>query len=187
LWFNKKAFSQISNIDMNLWSYRQKGQIPLSIIYDYEKFIMLKSIDDRWRDHLHEIDNLKEAIHLRSYGGKDVNVEFKKEAYELFMDMIDEIDSRILSSIFDTIKIDEADAKKIEKIESMSTRHEELEAFHAQGIPEGDIASKGEGIRARPQAAKAQPVRTGDKIGRNDPCPCGSGKKYKKCCGRNVN
>ncbi len=187
LWFNKKVFSQISNIDINLWSYRQKGQIPLSIIYDYEKFIMLKSMDDRWRDHLHEIDNLKEAIHLRSYAGKDVNVEFKKEAYELFIDTIDEIDARILASIFDTIKIDEGDAKKIEKIESMSTRHEELEAFHAPGMGERGVASTEKGRRAHAQTAKAKPVRTGDKIGRNDPCPCGSGKKYKKCCGRNVN
>ena len=187
LWFNKKAFSQISSIDLNLWAYRQKGQIPLSIIYDYEKFIMLKSIDDRWRDHLHEIDNLKEAIHLRSYAGKDVNVEFKKETYELFIDMIEEIDSRILTSIFDTITIDEGDAKKIEKIESMSTEHRELEAFHAPGIPERGAESVQRGERTPARSAKTKPVRAEEKIGRNDPCPCGSGKKYKKCCGRNAN
>ncbi len=187
LMVNKNAFLQISSIDPGLLSHRQKGQIPLSIIHDYEKLIMLKSIDDRWRDHLYEIDNLKEAIHLRSYGGKDVIVEFQKEAYELFMDMLEEIDTRILSSVFDTIIIDESDAKKMEKLESMMTVHEEIEAFHGRGIPESAAVSVPKGRVRRDGAVKTEPVRKAEKIGRNDPCPCGSGKKYKKCCGSGAN
>jgi preprotein translocase subunit SecA len=162
--------------------------MPLNVIYDYEKFIMLRSIDDRWRDHLYEIDNLKDAIHLRSYAGKDVNLEFKKEAYDLFMDMIQEIDTRILSSVFDTVKLDENDAKKVQKIESMAAVHQELEAFRAPGAAERAVMSveTGAGERAD-ERPKAKPIRVGEKVGRNDPCPCGSGKKYKKCCGRSVN
>ena len=126
------------------------------------KVIMLQSIDSQWKDHLLAMDHLKEGIGLRGYGQKDPKREYQREGYEMFIDMVHRIKE-------DTVeKLSMVQIRREEEIEQMH-RH------HAQNytMSHGDTETA-------PKTVK----REGKKIGRNDPCPCGSGKKYKNCCGR---
>jgi len=126
------------------------------------KVIMLQSIDTHWKDHLLSMDHLKEGIGLRGYGQKDPVREYQKEGYEMFMDMINRI------------KEDTIEKLCIVRIQ----REEEIEQMREEASQDY-IMSRGE------QTAEASTVkRDAKKVGRNDPCPCGSGKKYKKCCGQ---
>ena len=132
-------------------------------IMDYlRKVIMLQSIDSQWKDHLLAMDHLKEGIGLRGYGQKDPIREYQKEGYEMFMEMVQRVKD-------DTInKLSMVQIQKEEEIEEMREKSQR-----------DYIMSRGEDIKA-PETIK----REGEKVGRNDPCPCGSGKKYKKCCGK---
>jgi preprotein translocase subunit SecA len=123
---------------------------------------MLQSIDSQWKENLLAMDHLKEGIGLRGYGQKDPVREYQKEGYEMFMDMI----SRIKE---DTV----------EKLCLVQIRREEEVERIEQKRRQNYIMSRGEDT---PAAATVR--RETAKVGRNDPCPCGSGKKYKKCCGR---
>ncbi|MGD0844605.1 MAG: preprotein translocase subunit SecA [Geobacteraceae bacterium] len=125
------------------------------------KVIMLQAIDTQWKDHLLSIDHLKEGIGLRGYGQKDPKQEYKKEAFELFMALITRIRAEVVEKIF-WVQI--AHENEIERIEQ--TQKKQRLVFNL-----GD------------EQAPAQPVKS-RKVGRNQPCPCGSGKKYKQCCGK---
>ncbi|MDZ4165878.1 MAG: preprotein translocase subunit SecA [Smithellaceae bacterium] len=124
------------------------------------KVIMLQSIDGRWKDHLLAMDHLKEGIGLRGYAQKDPVREYQKEGYEMFMDMISRVKNDTLEKLC---------AVRIQ-------REEEIDQIRAAEKQEY-VLSRGE-TREAPSTVK----REGTKVGRNDPCPCGSGKKYKKCC-----
>ena len=126
------------------------------------KIIMLQSIDSHWKDHLLSMDHLKEGIGLRGYGQKDPVREYQKEGYEMFMEMI----HRIKEDAIEKLCI-----VRIQKQEEVEEMQEEASQDY--------IMSRGE------QAADVSTVkRDAKKVGRNDPCPCGSGRKYKKCCGQ---
>lgn len=125
-------------------------------------FIILNTIDELWKDHLYQLDHLKEGIGLRGYGGRQPLVEFKRESFDLFTRMQEEFENRIIKRTY-SIQIQQEDAPDL-------LQHEEQEMFF--GAP--DASQK-----RRPQVAQ---VKKAEKAGRNDPCPCGSGKKYKKCC-----
>ncbi len=131
-----------------------------------ERRIILDIVDTQWKDHLLTLDHLKEGIGLRGYGQKDPLVEFKKEAFTLFEDMMGRIDTETVRYLF---LVQPAQARR------RSARNRAPAAPPAAGI-----AVSG---RSAAQAEEPKPVRTGAKVGRNDPCPCGSGKKYKKCHG----
>ncbi len=126
------------------------------------KVIMLQSIDTQWKENLLAMDHLKEGIGLRGYGQKDPVREYQKEGYDMFMDMIDRIKE-------DTV----------EKLCLVQIRREEEVERIEEKQRQDYIMSRGEDT---PAAATIK--RETAKVGRNDPCPCGSGKKYKKCCGR---
>ncbi len=133
-----------------------------------EKVIMLQSIDHHWKDHLLGIDQLKEGIGLRGYGQKDPKIEYQREAYQMFLEMLDRIKKDTLQKLF-AIQIAREEVK-------------EIQAPRKQTF----IMSRGEVASSRAnEREEGRPVtvrREGRKVGRNDPCPCGSGKKYKKCC-----
>ena len=158
---NKDAIEEeiISGVKSML---RNKEQEYGKSIMDYLiKVIMLQSIDTHWKDHLLSMDHLKEGIGLRGYGQKDPVREYQKEGYEMFMDMTYRIKE-------DTIeKLSIVRIQKEEEIEEM--REQERQDY---------VLSRGESM-AEPSTVK----RDAKKVGRNDPCPCGSGKKFKKCCG----
>ncbi|MFZ0819689.1 MAG: preprotein translocase subunit SecA [Candidatus Acidiferrales bacterium] len=130
-----------------------------------ERRIVLDIVDGQWKDHLLTLDHLKEGIGLRGYGQKDPLVEFKKEAYILFEDMMGRINSETVRYLFLVQPArPEDEAKEIERRQRRAQQNLQFQAGPAQ-------------------AEAPKPVRAGGKVGRNDPCPCGSGKKYKKCHG----
>ncbi|HEY6871471.1 MAG TPA: preprotein translocase subunit SecA [Geobacteraceae bacterium] len=129
------------------------------------KVIMLQVIDTQWKDHLLSIDHLKEGIGLRGYGQKDPKQEYKKEAFQLFMDMIGRIREEVVGKIFWVQLAHEEDVERIEEQQQQKKQQQRL-VFN---LAEGDAA---------PQPAKSK------KVGRNEPCPCGSGRKYKQCHGK---
>jgi preprotein translocase subunit SecA len=126
-----------------------------------EKMIVLQVVDSQWKDHLLAMDHLKEGIGLRGYGQRDPLVEYKREAFDMFSDMSGRISTEIVSRLF---KI------QIQRNQEATVRSQERKV--SLNYNRGD-------------AGPAQPVTRGKKTGRNEPCPCGSGKKYKKCCGVN--
>ncbi len=143
-------------------TYKAKEQEAGSELMRYlERVIMLQVIDTQWKDHLLGMDHLKEGIGLRGYGQKDPLVEYKKEAFEVFAAMSARISTEVVTRLF-KIQIQKKEAVK-EPVKQIRMQY-----------------NRGEG------SASSQPVRRAKKIGRNDPCICGSGKKYKKCCGINA-
>jgi preprotein translocase subunit SecA len=130
-----------------------------------ERHILLDIVDAQWKDHLLTLDHLKEGIGLRGYGQKDPLVEFKKEAFTLFDELMDRIDTEAVRFLFLMQPAKPQDeAKQIEERQRRQQKNLQFQAGAAQ-------------------AEAPKPVRSGAKVGRNDPCPCGSGKKYKKCHG----
>jgi preprotein translocase subunit SecA len=126
-----------------------------------ERIVMLQTIDNLWKDHLLNMDHLKEGIGLRGYAQQDPLIVYKREGFEMFSNMISRVKEEILNVLF-RVQIAEP-----ENIEEMRKRKEQKLTYSGSG--DEDV--------------KRQPVRKDKKVGRNDPCPCGSGKKHKKCCG----
>ncbi|HOA82888.1 MAG TPA: preprotein translocase subunit SecA [Thermodesulfovibrio thiophilus] len=140
-------------------TYEQKeSKVGSQLMRDIEKMVFLHVIDTKWKEHLLGIDHLKEGIGLRGYAQRDPLVEYKKEAFALFEEISRNIVSDILTRLF-KIQVKEETQVKV------AQRHR-------------TVRNNGDG--------SSQPIEKPKKIGRNDPCPCGSGKKYKKCCGKNV-
>ena len=129
---------------------------------ELERVIVLQTVDNLWKDHLLSMDHLKEGIGLRGYAQQNPLIVYKKEGYEMFQDMIQRIQEETLGILF-RVQIAEP-----EKIEDMHKPRQQQMVFSGGEEPE----------RRKPVKREAQ------KIGRNAPCPCGSGKKYKRCCGR---
>ena len=128
------------------------------------KVLLLQVIDSQWKDHLLSIDHLKEGIGLRGYAQKNPKEEYKREAYDLFMQMMGRIRQEVLQKLFMIQLVQDDD---VERMEAQQRKRKVV-------TNRSDEADK-----------PARPVtRDEDKVGRNDPCPCGSGKKYKKCCGK---
>ena len=155
---------------------RREKEIASEIIRRIEKALYLHTIDTFWMNHLDDIDYLREGIGLRGYGQRDPLVEYKKEAYLLFQNLMANIRVTVVNTIF---KVGVAKAEP-------ALQKNLLEDAKYQGA-EGQPAQFGAAKDA--QAGKSAPsggqtIRNASDVGRNDPCPCGSGKKYKKCCGR---
>ena len=133
-----------------------------------ERHIMLDIVDAQWKDHLLTLDHLKEGIGLRGYGQVDPLVEFKKEGFKIFEEMMGRIDTETVRFLYLMQPArPEEEAKQIERRQQRAQQNLQFQT-------------------GREKAEAPKQVRTGAKIGRNDECPCGSGKKYKKCCGRNA-
>jgi preprotein translocase subunit SecA len=130
------------------------------------------------------MDLLKDGIHLRAYANKDPLIEYKKESFDLFQNLIIRIQENVTRKVFTTYILSQAQVKSM--LENANMSHDELNAYlHAQEV----IAQNQGGNHPMPPEAmadgpKLKPIKVEIKVGRNDPCPCGSGKKYKKCCGK---
>jgi preprotein translocase subunit SecA len=157
---------------------RKERQITPKFMRQLERLAMLRAIDEKWREHLYEMDQLKEGINLRAYGQKDPLLEYKSEGFRMFQEMLAQIDEQVLELIFK--------AQIAEPQPARRRMPQQVEAVHQSAVGMGFEGP------ARPQqaaqAGKRQPrvVDEKEKIGRNEPCWCGSGKKYKKCHGAEV-
>ncbi len=149
---------------------KKKEEAFVRLPFDIEKEIMLRSIDHHWKDHLLAVDQLKEGIGLRGYGQKDPRIEYQREAYQMFLEMLERIKRDTVEKLF-AIQIareQEVREMKVERKQAfVMSRGTEAAAQR------GGETEDGKGVTVR---------REGKKVGRNDPCPCGSGKKYKRCC-----
>jgi len=158
---------------MALQVYRAKeAAITPEVMRQLDKFALLSTIDERWREHLYEMDQLRTGIGLRAYGQRDPLIEYKKEAYSMFEQMVGQIDREAIEMIY---KLQVGQPREVRR-----PRLEVMQAVHAEATGMGLM---GEGEAPQAEEPKQKPVRVEPKVGRNDPCPCGSGKKYKKCHG----
>jgi preprotein translocase subunit SecA len=140
----------------------RERELSPDMLRTLERWVMLHVIDSQWKDHLLSMDHMKEGIGLRGYGQRDPLTEYKREAYDLFEEMVDRVRTTVTELLF---KMQVAPESAPPPAPRPAPRPASSVAF-SRGAPE-----------RRPEAQ-----RSGQKIGRNDPCPCGSGKKYKKCC-----
>jgi preprotein translocase subunit SecA len=159
-------------------------------LHHMERYIILQSVDQQWQDYLRNMDTLRQGVGLRAYGQRDPLVEYKHEAYAMFSDLMDRIKSEIAHHMFRSATSAEAFQSFMRQLPMMYV-HEEVTSLGAQAPADAPAATPEEsGNEAAMQAAlreKSAPIiREGPKVGRNDPCPCGSGKKYKKCHGVNA-
>ena len=170
--------STSEEVEQSIWEklkarYAEKEeQIGVEAMRTYERIIMLNIIDAQWKDHLLAIDHLKQGIGLVGYGQKDPLVEYKKESFDLFQSMLDRIDQNTIRSLFNLQIVTEQPPEALQQ-----RRAPRRSALSFTGPNQG-AAAAGE------EAGKVKTVtRDQPKVGRNELCPCGSGKKYKKCCG----
>lgn len=148
-----------------------------------ERMILLQVVDTRWKDHLYAMDSLREGIGLRAYGQRDPLVEYQHEGYDMFMAMIDRIKEETIEYLFKIKAVKEE--KKEAPVFDFSKQqllHQEKTQF--EDVPAGGAEEAADYSGQLPEQHVATFKREEPKVGRNDPCPCGSGKKYKKCCGK---
>jgi len=172
----------IAGIVKSMYEEKEKKVAP-GIMRHIEKMIMLQIIDAKWKDHLYAMDNLREGIGLRAYGQRDPLVEYQHEGYNMFTSMIESIKDETVEFLF---KIEAVREEAVPRgvFQSLPQEFVHKEAMPLAGGPlKPNQQDFQEGLPEK-DAGVNQYTRQGSKVGRNDPCPCGSGKKYKKCCGR---
>ncbi len=149
--------------------------VSADVMHHFERAVMLQSVDTHWREHLAALDHLRQGIHLRGYAQKNPKQEYKREAFELFSTMLDTI-KREVTQIVMTVQVkSEEDVQAVEAKQEL----ENVQYHHADFDEALEEANEGGEEQAQQPFARA-----GQKVGRNDPCPCGSGKKYKQCHGK---
>jgi len=169
--------------------YRRKEEkIGRDMMGMLERMAMLQVIDNKWRDHLREMDDLKEGIHLRGYGQKDPLVEYKTEAFGMFMELMELIADEVVNIAFKFFpespeQLPAQRGRRPVRTQDITMTHESAQGAGFQGNREAIPAGASEHAPAGRPPQKPAPVHVEQKVGRNDPCPCGSGKKYKNCHG----
>ena len=139
--------------------------------HQFERNVMLQSLDTHWREHLAALDHLRQGIHLRGYAQKNPKQEYKREAFELFETLLDTVRTdvtKILMTVQIRTEAQLEEAETPQQVENVQYQHADYD----------------EALGGGAEQAGAQPATAGPKVGRNDPCPCGSGKKYKHCHGK---
>jgi preprotein translocase subunit SecA len=174
----KKLLKQVKD------DYAEKEQQAGSdVIRHFEKVAMLQVLDNAWKEHLAAMDHLRQGINLRGYAQKDPKQEFKREAFAMFQSMLENIKQEVIS-IVSKVKV-QADEDVVAMEEERRTEQTELEFQHAEAASALEEPEQAVGEAAAPAPEEQRPfVREGKKVGRNSPCPCGSGKKYKQCHGQ---
>jgi preprotein translocase subunit SecA len=173
-------------------AYRDKeARVGSEVMRELEKVVTLQVLDTQWKDHLAAMDHLKEGIHLRGYAQRQPLQEYKREAFSLFEELLSRIRHESIELVYKVQVQAEGD---VEELEGSRSQPSEMAFSHptAEGAlatdpvtsSGGHPAAPGEPPQAEPVAETPETVRRERKVGRNEPCPCGSGKKYKHCCGR---
>lgn len=155
---------------------RKEQQLSSDLMARIERFAVLSVIDEKWKEHLREMDDLKEGINLRAYGQKDPLLEYKGEAYNLFLKLLEEIRNEVVAVCFKLFPAAPEETVTTRTINTarLRTIKEDSDSLNVNNEGGDEAAHRG----------KRQPIRVEEKTGRNEPCPCGSGKKYKNCHGK---
>jgi preprotein translocase subunit SecA len=166
-------------------TYQQKiEQYGREVMNHLEKAVTLQVLDSDWKDHLASMDHLRQGIGLRGYAQKDPKQEYKREAFEMFSSMLDRIKHEIVTLLARVQLREESEIAAMEEQmqqqqqQAMEFNHPDASTAYDSEVPAGEAPDE------QAAAAKAPYVRSGRKVGRNEPCPCGSGKKYKQCHGK---
>ncbi len=167
--------ANVEEVVFNAYQNREQ-ELGEDQLREIERLSLLRVVDNQWRDHLHEMDLLKEGVSFRAYANKDPLIEYKKESFTLFQTLISSIQEEVTKRVF-TSYFAPSREKFIDLLKNMQTSHTGVPVFE-QGGQNFDTQQNND-----KKQTKTQPIRVDVKIGRNEPCPCGSGKKYKKCCG----
>ena len=164
----EKIAEQLKKLALEIYSKKEE-EITSEQMRELERVVMLKVVDEKWMNHIDSMDELKNGIGLRAYGQKDPVVQYRLEGFDMFDEMINDIK-------FDVTKIlmHIRQQGEVKRQETVKITGEALEAIHS--VDGGSKIGTDVDRTVRNE---------GPKVGRNDPCPCGSGKKYKQCCGRN--
>ena len=141
-----------------------------------EKQLLLQILDQRWKEHLAAMDQLRQGIHLRAYAQKQPKQEYKRESFELFQDLLFSIKYDVVKTL-QRMVIEDPEKTKAEELERRRKTEQSMRYQKSESEASVDSES-GKNVKAAPF------VRVGQKVGRNEACPCGSGKKYKLCCGK---
>ncbi len=178
----------ISKAVQDAYALKISFENPAALV-SMERSTILMAIDKLWQEHLYNMDGLRNSIGLRAYGQRDPLLEYKAEAFKIFGELMVNIKTEICHNIFRSASSLLAFENFMRKL-PQRTEHQSSSAFGSTSTGSsgdgGASAGKASDMvsEANEAVAKAQPVRTGPRVGRNDPCPCGSGKKYKQCCGK---
>ena len=199
-WSGKEWKEKVMQLIKEAYRLKEEYEEPENM-RRLERLVALGVIDRLWREHLYNMDGLRESVGLKAYGQMDPLVEYKKEGYEMFMEMMghinEDIASAIFSSSFSQDKLSDFIAKLkpnfrhqvfgagsfdgVSELSGTETTPEPAAARNKEGFPEQEMAGQPD---SQSRSKQGNMRRMVPKVGRNDPCPCGSGKKYKKCCGR---
>ncbi|NJN27750.1 MAG: preprotein translocase subunit SecA, partial [Cyclobacteriaceae bacterium] len=169
-----KIYQIVTNLEK---AYRSQGE---ELLRSFEKTVVLANIDDTWKEHLRELDELKQSVQNASYEQKDPLLIYKFESFELFKSALNKINREVVGSLLkgqlplkDSSEVRQAQAPRRTDMSRLQAQKSEFEGRGSQGPIE----------QGANQERKVQPVRVEKKVGRNEPCPCGSGKKFKNCHG----
>ena len=161
---------------------RKEEMLGSELMARLERYATLSVIDHKWKEHLREMDDLKEGIGLRAYGQKDPLVEYKGEAFKLFVTLIEQIRNEVVSFCFKFFPQAPDEVQNRRRRQPTVRMTEVKQSADKIGLTQGRIAENSAGQPNN--GSRPQPIQVGEKVGRNDPCPCGSGKKYKHCHGK---
>jgi preprotein translocase subunit SecA len=169
-------------IDILEQNHKEKEQqISKEVLQHFEKSVMLQVLDTSWKEHLAAMDYLRQGIHFRGYAQKDPKQEYKREAFEMFTSLLEHIKYEVIGILF---KVQVRQEEDVQAIDEQMQAPREMRFEHA-AAPALDDFDESKVVAEEEKKVPEQPfVRAGNKIGRNDPCPCGSGKKYKQCHGK---
>jgi preprotein translocase subunit SecA len=169
--------SRVLDLAQKAWRVREE-QVGAELMRQFERSLMLQTLDHQWREHLASLDHLRQGIHLRGYAQKNPKQEYKREAFELFSDMLDRIKHDVVKVVLTVqVRAQEDVQAAVQEAPPVNVKYQHADYDEALGSAAGENGDTA--------VAVAPPfVRAGQKVGRNDPCPCGSGKKYKHCHGR---
>ena len=155
----------------------RERELGEGIMRELERVILLRTVDRHWMFFIDEMHELRQEINLRAYGQRDPLVEYRLESFEMFEGMIRTIQEEVVRGIY------QARVAAPPRRRAVAGPAAEIRPRLREAAPGGSNGKDRDAVRSEAPPAKRRPVRAGEKIGRNDPCPCGSGKKYKKCCG----
>ena len=151
--------------------YDQREQeVTPEVMREFEKVVVLRAVDSKWMDHIDAMEQLRQGIHLRAYAQTNPLQAYQFEGFEMFQAMIEAIEEEVATYIMKA---------------QITSNVERQQVAEGEAMRAGAFTNRGHAQANQEEKPKRQPIRVGQKIGRNEPCPCGSGKKYKQCCGVN--
>jgi preprotein translocase subunit SecA len=183
-WLEKESELHEENLSQRVTEIANKhyqgkvDKVGVDIMHQYERAVMLQSLDTHWREHLAALDHLRQGIHLRGYAQKNPKQEYKREAFDLFATMLEEIKSEVTQILMMVQIRSEQQVEAASEVPRSPTNMQYHHSTYEKALGEDEDSSKDGQETHQPF------VRQGGKVGRNDPCPCGSGKKYKQCHGK---